>query len=103
MLAIVIMTVFIDFFTMHTKSIYFSIICLCNVHNLIDLVDLAGDYHIVKEAFDNAVRETGPLYLFINCAGMAICGTLEDISPSSILVLFYNKIIMMIIIDYYVK
>jgi len=42
----------------------------------------------VKRAFDNAIREMGPLSLFINCAGMAICGTLEDISPSNIMVLF---------------
>lgn len=49
-------------------------------------VDLAGDYDIVKKAFDNVIKEMGPLHLFVNCAGMAICGTLENISPSNIMV-----------------
>lgn len=28
----------------------------------------------------------GPLYLFVNCAGMAICGRLEDNSSGDIMV-----------------
>lgn len=54
---------------------------------LLCLVDLSGDYDTLKNVLDNAIRETGPLYLFINCAGMALCGTLEDSSPSDIMVL----------------
>lgn len=50
-------------------------------------VDLSGDYDTLKNVLDNAIGETGPLYLFINCAGMALCGTLEDSSPSDIMVL----------------
>lgn len=51
---------------------------------------------MVKNTFNNAIGEMGPLYLFINCAGMAIGGTLEDSSTSDIMVflifdLRYNK------------
>jgi len=28
----------------------------------------------------------GPLCLFINCAGMAICGTLEEVSTNDVMV-----------------
>ncbi|XP_016663454.1 3-ketodihydrosphingosine reductase isoform X2 [Acyrthosiphon pisum] len=48
-------------------------------------VDLAGDYNMVKTTLNNAIDEMGPLCLFINCAGMAICGTLEDISSNDIM------------------
>lgn len=41
---------------------------------------------MVKTAFNNAVDDIGPLYLFVNCAGLAICGTLEDISTNDIMV-----------------
>jgi len=37
-------------------------------------------------SLDDAIKETGPPYLFFNCAGMALCGTLEDNSPSDIMV-----------------
>lgn len=50
------------------------------------LVDLSGDYGTLKNALDNAIREMGPVYLFVNCAGMAICGKLEDNSSSDIMV-----------------
>jgi 3-dehydrosphinganine reductase len=43
---------------------------------------------MVKQAFNNAIKEMGPLYLFVNCAGMAICGRLEDNSSSDIMVFF---------------
>jgi len=45
----------------------------------------------VKNTFNNVIQEIGPLYLFINCAGMAICGTLEDNSTDDIMVfLIFN-------------
>ena len=46
---------------------------------------------MVKKKINNAIGEMGPLYLFINCAGMAICGTLEDNSTNDIMVfLIFN-------------
>lgn len=53
-------------------------------------MDLAEDYDIVKKSLDNAIRDMGPLYLFVNCAGMAICGTLECNSSSDIMVIRYK-------------
>lgn len=53
---------------------------------ILNVVDLAGDYNIIKESFDSVIKEIGPVYLFINCAGMAICGTLEDNSSNDIMV-----------------
>lgn len=61
-------------------------------NKLVGLVDLAGDYSVVKTAFNDAIGEMGPLYLFINCAGMAICGTLEDVSTNDIMVLLIINI-----------
>jgi len=47
---------------------------------------------MVEKTFNNAIEDNmGPLYLFINCAGMAICGTLEDSSTSDMMVfLIFN-------------
>ncbi|VVC26825.1 Hypothetical protein CINCED_3A011929 [Cinara cedri] len=56
-------------------------------------MDLAGDYDIVKKSFDNAIREMGPLYMFVNCAGMAICGTLECNSSSDIMQMINTNLI----------
>jgi len=41
---------------------------------------------MVKTTFNKAIDEMGPLCLFINCAGMAICGTLENVSTNDIMV-----------------
>lgn len=52
---------------------------------------MAGDYNMVEKTFNNAIEDMGPLYLFINCAGMALCGILEDISTDDIMVfLIFN-------------
>ncbi|XP_026817902.1 3-ketodihydrosphingosine reductase [Rhopalosiphum maidis] len=57
-------------------------------------VDLAGDYSMVEKTFNNAIEDNmGPLYLFINCAGMAICGTLEDSSTSDIMQMINTNLI----------
>lgn len=60
--------------------------------NVVCLVDLASDYEVVKASLDNAIREIGTPYLFFNCAGMALCGTLENHSSSDIMVsnYYYN-------------
>jgi len=46
----------------------------------------------VKNSFDNALKGMGPLSLFINCAGMALCGVLEDNSTSDIMVIQHYKL-----------
>lgn len=46
---------------------------------------------MVKKSFSDVAKGMGPLNLFINCAGMAICGTLEDNSPSDIMVFSVNR------------
>jgi len=56
-------------------------------------VDLSGDYDIVKNSFDNALKGMGPLSLFINCAGMALCGVLEDNSTSDIMQMINTNLI----------
>lgn len=53
-------------------------------------MDLAGDYGIVEKSFERAIRGMGPLYMFVNCAGMAICGTLESNSSTEIMVIWYK-------------
>ncbi|XP_015366557.1 PREDICTED: 3-ketodihydrosphingosine reductase [Diuraphis noxia] len=56
-------------------------------------VDLAGDYSMVKTTLNIAINEMGPLYLFINCAGMAICGTLEEVSTNDIMKMINTNLI----------
>ncbi|XP_025205163.1 3-ketodihydrosphingosine reductase isoform X2 [Melanaphis sacchari] len=56
-------------------------------------VDLAGDYSIVEKTFNNAIEDMGPLYMFINCAGMAICGTLEESSTNDIMQMINTNLI----------
>jgi len=50
----------------------------------------------VKTTFNNAIDEMGPLCLFINCAGMGICGNFKDVSTNDIMVfLIFNIKIML--------
>lgn len=45
-------------------------------------VDLAKSYESVENAFKEIEQTSGqPIFMLINCAGMAICGTVEDTSP----------------------
>lgn len=65
------------------------------------IVDLAGDYAVVKRAFDNAIKEMGPLYMLVNCAGMAICGTLEDHTSNDVMVFgIYYGINIVVLFNY---
>lgn len=65
------------------------------------LVDLAGDFNSVKRSIDNAIEQMGPPYLFVNCAGMALCGTLEDNSPDDIRVFLQSNIQQKYVIHLY--
>ncbi|XP_058058723.1 3-ketodihydrosphingosine reductase [Anopheles bellator] len=43
-------------------------------------LDLSRDYEAVSKTLDELERDVGPIYMLVNCAGMAICGTVEDTS-----------------------
>uniref|UniRef100_A0A182JEX5 3-dehydrosphinganine reductase n=1 Tax=Anopheles atroparvus TaxID=41427 RepID=A0A182JEX5_ANOAO len=43
-------------------------------------LDLAQNYAAVTGTLDELERLVGPVYMLVNCAGMAICGTVEDTS-----------------------
>nr|XP_040218843.2 3-ketodihydrosphingosine reductase [Anopheles coluzzii] len=43
-------------------------------------LDLAKSYGAVTSTLDELERTVGAIYMLINCAGMAICGTVEDTS-----------------------
>lgn len=45
-------------------------------------VDLAKSYESVESALKEIEESSGqPIFMLVNCAGMAICGTVEDTSP----------------------
>lgn len=43
-------------------------------------IDLAKGYDGVEKGLQEIERSAGPIFMLVNCAGMAICGTLEDTS-----------------------
>ncbi|XP_067623725.1 3-ketodihydrosphingosine reductase [Eurosta solidaginis] len=43
-------------------------------------LDLAIDYDVVANAFNEIEETLGDIFMLVNCAGMAICGVYEDIS-----------------------
>ena len=47
-------------------------------------MDVSGSYEEVEKAIHNAEEEVGPISLLVNCAGMAICGRLEDTTVQDI-------------------
>ncbi|XP_059613289.1 3-ketodihydrosphingosine reductase [Phlebotomus argentipes] len=48
---------------------------------LVKSLDLATSYEIVERGFKDIEEEMQlPIYMLVNCAGMAICGLMEDIS-----------------------
>ncbi|XP_066599146.1 3-ketodihydrosphingosine reductase [Prorops nasuta] len=47
-------------------------------------VDITQSYADVEKALKDCEKSTGPIYMLINCAGTAICGRIEDISPESL-------------------
>ncbi|KAF2880852.1 hypothetical protein ILUMI_25321 [Ignelater luminosus] len=42
------------------------------------------DYELVKAEFSNLEEKVGPIYMLVNCAGLAICGKLENVSNEDI-------------------
>ncbi|BES94622.1 short chain dehydrogenase [Nesidiocoris tenuis] len=47
-------------------------------------VDVTQSYSVIREAFAEIEKEGGPIFMLMNCAGTAVCGILEDISPADI-------------------
>ncbi|GLG95616.1 Dehydrogenase/reductase SDR family protein 7-like [Gryllus bimaculatus] len=47
-------------------------------------VDVSENYEAIEKALDAAEEDLGPVYMLVNCAGMAICGKLEDTNISDI-------------------
>jgi 3-dehydrosphinganine reductase len=44
-------------------------------------LDLSQGHDNIKKAFDDIENKVGDIYMLVNCAGMAICGTIEDTKP----------------------
>lgn len=47
-------------------------------------VDVSGNYDDVLKALDAAEEQLGPVFMLVNCAGMAVCGKLEDTNVEDI-------------------
>lgn len=43
-------------------------------------IDLAKNNETVEKGFQDIEQTSGPIFMLVNCAGMAICGTVEDTS-----------------------
>ncbi|XP_058450653.1 3-ketodihydrosphingosine reductase [Malaya genurostris] len=43
-------------------------------------IDLAKDYSTVVAGFESIENRSGPIFMLVNCAGMAVCGTIENTS-----------------------
>ncbi|XP_067005194.2 3-ketodihydrosphingosine reductase isoform X2 [Anabrus simplex] len=66
--------------------------CLNPDHQIVQYIslDVGDNYDAVEKALHAAEDDMGPIYLLVNCAGMAICGRLEDTSVSDIKCKPYN-------------
>lgn len=47
-------------------------------------LNISDNYEDIEKALHDAEEELGPIFMLVNCAGMAICGRLEDTSVSDI-------------------
>jgi 3-dehydrosphinganine reductase len=50
-------------------------------------VDVSDNYENIEKVLHGAEEGLGPIYMLVNCAGMAICGRLEDTSVKDIKVI----------------
>lgn len=41
-------------------------------------LDISKDYETIEKSFLDIEKTMGPIYMLVNCAGMAICGKIED-------------------------
>lgn len=44
-------------------------------------IDLAKSYNSVKDSLSALEEEIGPIFMLLNCAGGAICGRVDEMSP----------------------
>lgn len=44
-------------------------------------IDLTKSYDEVAKSLEEVEEQNGPIYMLVNCAGMAICGVFEEITP----------------------
>lgn len=61
---------------------------MCIKYVISIVVDVSENYEDIEKALHDAEEETGPISMLVNCAGMAICGRLEDTSVEDIKVSF---------------
>lgn len=47
-------------------------------------LDISKSYEAVEKAFSDLERTMGPVYMLVNCAGLAICGKIEDTTTESL-------------------
>lgn len=47
-------------------------------------LDISKDYENIRNALQPAMDRCGPVYMLVNCAGMALCGTLEEMTMQDI-------------------
>lgn len=50
-------------------------------------LDVTESFEHIKESFDSIEQKSGEIYMLVNCAGMAICGTIENTKPADAKVL----------------
>lgn len=44
-------------------------------------LDVTKGHEAINKAFEETEAKSGDIYMLVNCAGMAICGTIEDTKP----------------------
>ena len=47
-------------------------------------LDIGADYETVEKALADLENDMGPIYMLVNCAGLAIAGKIEDTTPKSL-------------------
>lgn len=73
----------------NTEKLCFSLVfaVLILEYTNVIAVDISDNYEDVEKALHDVEEELGPIFMLANCAGMAICGRLEDTSVSDIKVM----------------
>ena len=56
-------------------------------YTIVIAVDVSDNYEDIEKALHDVEEELGPIFMLVNCAGMAVCGRLEDTSVSDIKVM----------------
>jgi NAD(P)-dependent dehydrogenase (short-subunit alcohol dehydrogenase family) len=72
-----------------TEKLCFSVVfaVLILEYTIVFAVDVSDNYEDIEKALHDVEEEFGAILMLVNCAGMAICGRLEDTSVSDIKVM----------------